>query len=101
MENEKEIESYFCRRVKRCLHGKAYKFVSPGSDGVPDRVVLIPRNGREALVRFVELKRPGGRLRQLQVLRLAEMRMIGAVCETLDSKEAVDAWITEMQEARA
>ena len=99
-ENERNVELYFRRQVKRVLHGRAYKFVSPGSDGVPDRIAIIPCKGGEALVRFVELKRPGGRLRQIQILRQAEMRMLGAVCRTLDSKESIDTWVREMQEAQ-
>ncbi|MBQ9284229.1 MAG: VRR-NUC domain-containing protein [Acidaminococcaceae bacterium] len=98
-ENERDIELYFRGQVKRVLRGRAYKFVSPGSDGVPDRIAIIPRKGREALVRFVEMKRPGGKLRKIQVLRQGEMRMLGAVCVTLDSKEAVDKWVDGMREA--
>ena len=46
---------------------------------------------------FVELKRPGGQLRPIQIFRQAEMRRLGARCETLDSREAVDAWVEEMR----
>lgn len=38
---EKEIEEKFREAVKRA-GGKAYKFVSPGNDGVPDRLVVMP-----------------------------------------------------------
>ena len=96
-EKEKDVEAYFQSMVRRELHGKSYKFISPGNDGVPDRVAILPRKGREALVRFVEMKRPGGVLRRIQVFRRAEMRNLGAVCSTLYSREDVDAWVAEMK----
>lgn len=50
---EKDLERQFCRRVQE-EGGQAWKFVSPGKSGVPDRIVLFP-GGR---IFFVELKRP-------------------------------------------
>ena len=96
-EKEKDVEAYFQSRVRRVLRGKSYKFISPGNDGVPDRVAVIPCKGREALIRFVELKRPGGVLRRIQIFRQAEMRMLGAICDTLYSREDVDAWVAEIK----
>ncbi|MDU2112388.1 MAG: VRR-NUC domain-containing protein, partial [Clostridiales bacterium] len=40
--SEKEIEAYLRIRIKK-LGGIAYKFTSPGNDGVPDRIVLLPK----------------------------------------------------------
>lgn len=51
---ESGVESNICRQVK-ALGGVAWKWVSPGRNGVPDRICLFP-GGR---VIFVELKRPG------------------------------------------
>ena len=39
---EKDIEEKLRNKVKK-LGGKAYKFVSPGNAGVPDRLVILPR----------------------------------------------------------
>lgn len=50
---EKDIEQYLVKQVKN-NGGKAYKWVSPGNDGVPDRIVIFPRT-----IIFVELKAPG------------------------------------------
>ena len=61
---EKTIEAKLVTAAKR-LGGLALKFVSPGFDGVPDRLVLLP-GGRLA---FIELKAPGKKLRPLQVRR--------------------------------
>lgn len=62
---EKEIEKYLIDRVKE-FNGKTYKFTSPTSAGVPDRIVIFNSG-----VFFVELKTPNGRLspRQIQCLR--------------------------------
>ena len=51
---ESSIESKFRDEVKE-VGGMAYKFVSPGNAGVPDRVVIL-QGGKSG---FVELKRPG------------------------------------------
>ena len=52
---EKEIERRLVNIVKG-LGGKCLKWVCPGWQGVPDRIILLP--GGRAI--FVELKRPKG-----------------------------------------
>ena len=51
---ESSVETKLCKFVKS-LGGVAWKWVSPGRNGVPDRICLLP-GGR---VIFVELKQPG------------------------------------------
>lgn len=51
---ESGLERKVCELVKS-RGGKAFKFISPGVTGVPDRLCVFPR-GR---IIFVELKRPG------------------------------------------
>ena len=65
---EKYIEQKLVKAVKK-RGGMALKFVSPGLDGVPDRIVLLPM-GRIA---FVELKAPGRKMRPLQVRRKRQL----------------------------
>ena len=55
---ESVVEKKFAAEVKK-RGGLAVKFVSPGFNGVPDRLVLFP-GGRMA---FVELKAPGETMR--------------------------------------
>ena len=69
---EKFIEQKLVGLVRR-EGGLCPKFVSPGSDGWPDRIVLMP-GGKLA---FVELKAPQGRLRPIQVQRHAQLRDLG------------------------
>ena len=52
------VERTVEQAVKAYTHkcgGRAYKCVSPGSPGVPDRICLFPGG----IIIFVELKRPG------------------------------------------
>ena len=57
---ERDVEKILVGEVKR-LGGRAYKWVSPGNDGVPDRIVIFP--GRKPV--FVELKTETGKLSPL------------------------------------
>lgn len=51
---ESAFEKKLCDYIKS-LGGKAYKWVSPGTRGVPDRIAILP-GGK---VIFIEVKRPG------------------------------------------
>ncbi len=88
---ERDIEAYLRDQIKR-LGGIAYKFVSPGNAGVPDRLVLLPA-GRVA---FVELKAPGKKPTALQELQQKRIAGLGFKVLVIDSKEQVDEFIKEM-----
>ena len=89
---ESELEKKFCLLVGQA-GGKAYKFVSPGNTGVPDRLVILPG----ARFGFVELKKPGGELRKQQ---LGALGCFTAVVDSVESAEAVIGEISR-QEPRA
>ena len=86
---ESEIEKYLCKRVKTELKGRAFKFVSPGFSGVPDRIVLAPM-GR---IWFVETKAPGKKLRKLQEWVAGLINDLGFEVLRIDTKEKVDVFI--------
>ncbi|MCL6598978.1 MAG: VRR-NUC domain-containing protein [Alicyclobacillus macrosporangiidus] len=86
------METYLRDRVK-ALGGRAYKFVSPGNAGVPDRLVLLP--GARAV--FVELKAPGRRPTQLQVVQQQRIATLGFDVRVVDSLEGVDELIREYE----
>ncbi len=85
---EKVIEAYLRDGVKR-MGGRAYKFVSPGNIGVPDRMVCMP-GGR---IVFIELKAPGRKSSPMQVKQQGELRKLGNTVLVIDSKEAVDEFL--------
>ena len=58
---ESEIEGRLRDGVKR-LGGKAFKFVSPGNAGVPDRLVVLP--GGKTI--FADLKTDTGKVSTIQ-----------------------------------
>lgn len=88
---EKEIEAYLVKKAKQA-DGVAFKFVSPGHAGVPDRMVCLP-GGR---VVFVELKAPGKHSRPLQMRQQETLRRLGFRVEVLDSKSAVDTFFASL-----
>ena len=87
---EKNIEAHLVKSVRR-IGGIAYKFVSPATRGVADRVVCLPGGA----VWFVELKAEGGRLSPLQQVFQSEMARLGQNYVCLWSKDHVDEWIRE------
>ncbi len=90
--DEKTIERHLRREVKK-LGGIAYKFVSPGNAGVPDRIILLPGG----TVKFIELKKPGGKTSPIQDLQIGKMRKLKADVRIIDSLEGVDSLIGEMK----
>ncbi len=91
---ESEVEKRLCKRVKNELHGRAFKFVSPGFNGVPDRIVLVPM-GR---IYFVETKAPGKNLRKLQRYVRGLIQSLGFTVLRIDTTEKVDDFIRQVQE---
>ena len=85
---EKEIEEYLVRLVHKC-GGKAYKFVSPGNAGVPDRLVVFP-NG---VLAFIELKAPGEKTRPIQDHEINRLRRFGQLVVILDGKTKIDSFV--------
>lgn len=91
---ESRIEKYLKMKVSQ-IGGKAFKFVSPGVSGVPDRIVLLP----EGRIVFTELKAPGEKPRPIQLHRIKQIRALGFRVEILDSKDAVDKFIRSVSNA--
>jgi len=88
---ERQIEQKLVRAV-RAMGGLAVKFVSPGCDGMPDRLVLIP-GGKMA---FVEVKTKGGQSRPLQVKRHEMLRALGFKVYVLDDERQIQQILKEV-----
>ena len=89
---EKTVEAKLVKAVKS-MGGLAPKFVSPGLDGVPDRLVLLP-GGKIA---FIELKAPGETLRPLQVRRKRQLEALGFSVYCIDGPEQIGGILDEIQ----
>ena len=83
---EKHIEKELAART-RVMGGIAPKFTSPGFDGMPDRLVLLP-GGRMG---FVELKAPGKKSRALQEARHRLLRRLGFKVYVIDEINQIDS----------
>lgn len=89
---EKYIEKKLVAEVKK-MGGIAAKFVSPGLDGMPDRLVLLPNRK----VAFVELKAPGMKPRPLQLRRIKQLQKLGFVCYVVDNADKIGGILDEIQ----
>lgn len=89
---EKQTEQKLVSAVKK-LGGIAPKFMSPGLDGIPDRIVLLP-GGHMA---FVEVKAMGCKPRPLQLARHGMLRRLGFRVYVVDSLEQIGGILDEIQ----
>lgn len=89
---EKEIEKKLALEAKK-LGGLAVKFVSPGFDGLPDRILLMP-GGKIA---FVEVKAPGKHPRPLQMARHKLLRGLGFSVFILDDESQIGGILGAVQ----
>lgn len=89
---EKTIEQKLVRAVKR-EGGICPKWVSPGFDGMPDRIVLLP-GGRMG---FVEVKAPDKKPRPLQASRHELLKRLGYRVYVLDRPEQIGGIIDDLQ----
>nr|DAI68656.1 MAG TPA: Nuclease [Caudoviricetes sp.] len=88
---EKLMEQKLTKAAKH-IGGVAIKIVSPGFDGMPDRMVLLP----EGRMGFVEVKQPGKAPRPLQTARHRMLRRLGFKVYVLDDAEQIKTILTEI-----
>ena len=81
---EREVEKFLVKGVRE-KGGRAFKWVSPGNDGVPDRIVILP--GRVPV--FVELKTETGRLSRIQSVQIQRLRSLGQDVRVLHGVDEV------------
>lgn len=87
---EAKVETYLDYRVVE-LGGLTRKWVSPGRDGVPDRIVI-----HGGTVWFVEVKTVDGSLSPMQKREHIRLRDCMARVRTVYGREGVDEFIEEM-----
>lgn len=84
---ENKVETYLHREVCK-LGGTTRKWVSPGRDGVPDRIVIL-----RGTIAFVEVKTEDGRLSIRQSREVETLISHGAVVWVAYGKSHVDEFI--------
>ena len=67
--------------------------MSPGTSGVPDRIVLL----RDGKVGFVEVKAPGKKTRPIQERRMRELRQLGFYAAVIDGVEQIGGVLDAIQ----
>lgn len=90
---EAAIEQGLRLRLQRlgCLF---YKWVSPGNNGVPDRIVITP----DGSVIFVELKTSRGNLSPDQRVQIRKLEKHHARVVVIYGKQDADKFVKEMGE---
>ena len=88
---ESTIERHLVDGVKK-LGGMCLKFTSPGTPGVPDRLI-ITATGR---IMFAELKTETGRLSKIQRYTVEQMQKRGADVRVVKGMDSVKALLDEI-----
>jgi hypothetical protein len=87
---ESTIERYLNSKVQS-LGGHSFKWCSPMTNGVPDRIVFINKQ-----IWFIELKNEQGELSRLQVHMAKIIKSYTPNYTVLRSKSDVDRFINEV-----
>lgn len=91
---EKKVEEKLRLDVKK-MGGIAFKFVSPGRNGVADRIVVMP-GGK---IWFVEMKAPGKGLSPLQKIFKRDVERLGCEHRKVATMEAEREFINEIKQS--
>lgn len=89
---ENKIETYLKAEVEK-RGGQCYKWVSPGRDGVPDRIILLYGS-----VYFREIKTPSGKPSTAQEREIARLTTQGQDAGFIYSNGDVDEFLHKCDE---
>lgn len=89
---ERDIEKALVSAVKKA-GGIAPKLTSPGTAGMPDRLIILPKGK----VCFVELKAPGQQPRPIQLRQMARLTNLGCMVRTIDHPNQIQDLINEIR----
>lgn len=81
---ESYVEDYLVKKCKK-ENFLIYKFTSPGTNGVPDRMIITDNN-----IFFIETKARGETTKKLQNAIIKQMRKEGSVVFVADSRKEID-----------
>ena len=88
---EKLIEQKLTKAIKE-KGGIAFKFISPGFNGVPDRLILLP-GGKIA---FAEIKSDGEKLRPWQARRKKQLESLGFNVYVLREEKQISQLLSKL-----
>lgn len=91
---ERQIEAALTAAT-RAAGGLCWKFTSPGTAGVPDRIVILPGPA----IGFVECKTTGSQPRPQQVRRLRQLRELGVPVFVLDHLDDIEEVLDAIRRA--
>jgi len=93
---EAKVEQYLNQQVT-LLGGITRKWVSPGHDGVPDRICILPLG----IIYFVEVKTLSGKTTVRQERELDELKRLGCHTAVVYGTDGVNDLIKKMKASRA
>lgn len=88
---ESEIEGWLKFRIEK-KGGLFIKFTSPGNDGVPDRIVMLP-GGRTV---FLELKTRHGKLSAVQKYQIGRLLKLNADVAVIFGADAAEDFLEDL-----
>ena len=91
---ERDIEAKLRQAIEKD-GGLFFKFVSPGNDGVPDRIAILP----DGQIWFIELKTESGRLTPIQVWQQDRLRQLGVNVAVIKGMDEAAEFIEEVRDA--
>jgi len=100
---ENKVEKYLDEQVKN-IGGITRKWISPGHDGVPDRIVITPMTVADKIaqlqklhpdtvmaeINLVEVKVKGGELSPVQIREHIRLNKVGIDVNTVHGEAGVD-----------
>lgn len=91
---EREIEKRLVTAVRK-NGGMCPKLTSPGTAGMPDRLIILPGGH----IAFAELKAPGQKPRRIQQVRHQQLQDLGCTVHTIDHPNQIPEVIREIRSA--
>ena len=88
---EYAVEKYLIL-VARAHGGMCIKFTSPGTSGVPDRIVILP-GGK---IGFAEMKAPGKKPRRLQKVVIRDLYRRRCQVATIDNLKSAEGFVRRL-----
>jgi len=86
--NEKLLERKLVAAVKQ-KGGIAIKLTSPSFTGLPDRMILMPKNN----IYFVEIKTTGKKPTERQVYVMRQLHNLGFFATVIDNQQKLDSFL--------